>query len=178
MVRYFVKKDTSSNTSSKYDSDKAWEEFSSRLAALERGGSPEQPIPFGEDSDIHYTEKVKILQVYHDQEVRKMLKYDEKIENNEEFLLFKINIKVDELNGDTLRVGFFDLLTQSGIILDSIFRVGIDDALGTQTSTDIKFGAPGSVNTYALFKVEKGQARCLVYRSGDLYQNYTYFSIK
>lgn len=145
------------------------------------GLSPDTPIPLGEDSGTLYTEKIKITKVYQDDEVRKMVDpkspFGRKPDSTEEWLLFRVNIRVDKLDGDTLRIGLFDLLTKQGIMADSAFNADVEKTLQVKNYLDIEFGAVGTVDTYALFVVKKGQARSLVYQGGLLHRDCSYFAI-
>ena len=127
------------------------------------GYSPEKPIPFGEYASI-YTGgdkfQLKIIEIITEEDIDPLLD----IEDN--FVIVKFNVKVDKIGSSNFSLYKTSMLLSSGLSQEDIYlgrEREFEEIVGIKNYKNIEFGAPGSVDCFAIFDVDSSDCQCLLY---------------
>ena len=154
------------------------------IAALEEregiaGRSMRNPIPLGEYGDIFsddFDAHIRISEIVRGEQANDIINSNRisvmSAHANQEYLIVKLNVRVSSIStGQTFSPRFLMILCDNGTLVmpqflsaDQIYR-----QFGMKRIEDITFEAEGSAEGLAIFLIDEGQERLLIYSGERIY---------
>lgn len=161
----------SSSSKSESDKSKTTESKTPRL------GTYENPVKMGQEFTrkqtsyfgTNYTETIRVDSILmRGEKANEFIKendglYPRLAGENEEYIIFKLNVKVTDITNGTYYMKYWNLIKSDGMQIMNQSGVYIGDDLGLTDAESINFRLSGQVDAFLVFLVEKNTAQYLIY---------------